>query len=222
MHAAALPVPSPANHHVSLPRLPSLITGALNRTSDWCWDRRLGVRTGGCRAVDFADAVRYQPLPYFAITRVLDRLELGSADVLVDVGSGKGRVVSVAARRTLRGVIGVEIDPGLHAEAEANLRRLRGVRAPVQLCRKDATTFDFAGVTAVCLCNPFGAATMATVLRRLEQSLRTHPRAVRIAYVNPVCTDQLIALPWLELVESWEMSTWSRIKTPVHFYRTRA
>jgi SAM-dependent methyltransferase len=223
MHAASFPRThaQPSNHHRSLPLLPSLFTAVVNRVSDFLQDRRLGIRTDGRIEIAYRDAQRYQALPYFAIERVLDRLELGPNDVLADLGSGKGRVVCTAAQRSLARVIGIEIDPALHAAAEDNVRRLRGARAPIRLELRDAATFDFADATAVCLCNPFGGGTMAATLNRLRESRRLYPRPVRIAYVNAACAHLLAAQPWLELVETWEMSTWSRIKTPVHFYRTR-
>lgn len=221
MHTAPFPHSIPTNRHLVLPRIPSLVTAVLNRASDQIWEMRLGIRTTGSREIGYRDAERYQPLPYHAIERVLDRLQLGPDDALVDVGSGKGRVVCAAAQRNLRVIVGIEVDSSLHEAAERNLRRLRGARTPVQLQRRDAAACDFADATAICLCNPFGRETMASVLQRLHESLRLYRRRVRLAYVNPVCTHQLAAQPWLELVETWEMAPWSRIKTPVHFYRTR-
>jgi predicted RNA methylase len=218
MHSAALT--APPNRHLALPRGPSLATAALNRASDWLWERRLGIRTAGCREVNFADAARYQPLPYFVIQRVLDRLALRQDDVLVDLGSGKGRVVCAAARHDLREVIGVEIVEELHTVAVENVRRLHGARTPVRLIAGSATDFDFRDVTVVCFFNPFGGETMHRVLDRFESSLRLKPRNVRIAYVNPVCTPDFAARSWLRFEEAWEMSIWSRIKTPVHFYHT--
>lgn len=221
MHVPSFPSACPTNHHLVLPRGPSLVTAALNRTSDWLWELRLGVRTGGRREIDYRDAARYQPVPYCAVERVLDRLALGPRDVFADIGSGKGRVVLAAARRPLREAIGVEIDADLHRIATENLRHLHGAHAPVRLEQRDAATFDFTEVTAICFFNPFGEATMAAVLRRLGESLRLYRRPVRIAYLNPVCTHQFFTQPWLELFETWEMSPWNRVKTPVHFYRTR-
>lgn len=221
MHTASFPVTVPTNRHIPLPRLPSLLTAALNRASDWRWETRLGICTTGCRAVAFRDAARYQPLPYYVIERVLDRLALDANDVFVDIGSGKGRVVCAAAQRPLQIAIGVEIDPALHAIAEENRRRLRGAKSPLRFEQRDAAHLDFSDATAICFFNPFGSETMAVVLRRLHESLRLYRRPVRIAYVNPVCTHQLAREPWLELTETWEMSPWSRVKTPVHFYRNR-
>jgi precorrin-6B methylase 2 len=208
------------NKHLRLPRFPSLCTGLMNRAHDFYWERRLGVSTSGRRPVHFADAQRYEAVPYHLNFKLFERVGLGPEDVVVDLGSGEGRAVCAAALRPLAEVIGVEIDRDLHAAAERNVRQLRGRRAPIRLICGSATDFDFAGVTVLFLFNPFGPATMTQVLERLRVSLETNPREVRIVYVNAVCSHLFEATPWIELYEQWKMSTWSRIKTPVHFLRT--
>jgi SAM-dependent methyltransferase len=207
-----------ANQHLAIPLYARAVTAALNRTSDWWWERRLALRTTGRREVAFRDAERYEPVPYYLLARVFARLALGPADVFVDVGSGKGRVVAFAARLPLREVIGVEIEPELHQAAQENLARLRGRQAPVRLLCRSATEFDFRGVTAIGLFNPFNGPTMVAMLEAVRRSLVAQPRLVRIAYINAVCADVFAAQPWLQLTGAWEMSTWSRIKTPVYFY----
>lgn len=215
---SALP---PTNRHLRQPWLARAATAALNRADDWWRERQLGIRTTGRLEVRHADAERYEPVPYHLLERMFAQLELGANDVFVDLGSGKGRVVCAAALRPLREAIGVELVPELHAEAEANASRLRGALAPMRLICASATEFDFTGVTAVALLNPFSGETMATVLRNLRGSLEREPRIVRIAYVNAVCAHLFAAQPWLTLVEAWEMRPWSRIKTPVYFYTAR-
>lgn len=217
--ASAAPAPLLAtNQHRRQPLLARVVTAACNRIDDWRMERRLGIRTTGRREVPHADAERYEPVPYRLLDRMFARLELGAADVFVDLGSGKGRVVCAAARLPVAKVIGVELVPALHFDAEENVGRLRGAQAPVELICGSATEFDFADVTALALLNPFSGETMASVLRNLRRSLEQQPRVVRIAYVNAVCAHLFAAQPWLKLVDAWEMRPWSRIKSPVYFY----
>ena len=220
--SSPLPGPVPAeNTFIELPRIPSACTALANRISDVWWEKRFNIVTAGRRDARHADAVHYEPLPYYAVFRVLDRLGLGPADVVVDIGSGMGRSVCVAASYPVRAVLGVEIEPELHAIAEGNVRRMRRRRAPIELQCRSATEFDYDRATALWIFNPFGAATMRTVLGRVEESLRRVPRALRIAYVNATCAHVFAAQPWLALDDQWRMSAWSRVKTPVQFYRTR-
>src|SRR5204862_4262197 len=104
----------------------------------------------------------------------------------------------------------------------ANAARMRGRRAPIQLHCQSATEFDFTHATVLCFFNPFGAATMAKVLARLRASWEKNPRSLRIAYINATCAHLFAAEPWLEVAECWDMSPWSRVETPVKFYRSRS
>ena len=46
-------------------------------------------------------------------------------EVLVDYGSGKGRVLVVAAELGIQRIVGIEFSPGLVAIAKCNLERYR-------------------------------------------------------------------------------------------------
>jgi hypothetical protein len=193
----------------------------LNRASDAFWERRFNIATAGRRDVDHPDAVHYEPLPYYAVFKIMQRLALGPNDVFVDVGSGMGRAVCVAASHAISRVLGVEIDPQLNVIASANAARMRHRHAPIHLRCQSATDFDFTEATALWIFNPFGAATMAKVIARIRASWEASPRPLRIAYINATCAHLFAAEPWLEIAERWEMSAWSRVKTPVRFYRAR-
>jgi hypothetical protein len=209
------------NTFIELPRIPSACTGLMNRVSDVFWERRFNLRTAGRRDVRFEDAVHYEPLPYYAMFKVLERLRLKRDDVFVDVGSGMGRAVCVAATHPVAASLGVEIEPELNAIAEDNARNMRGRRAEIRLRCESATDFNYDAATVLWIFNPFGAATMSKVLARVEASWRAHPRPLRIAYINATCAHVFAAQPWLQLEDAWPMSAWSRVKTPVQFYRTR-
>ena len=212
---------TPENNHLTLPKFPNFCTGLINRLGDRFWEKRLGIDTQGRRQIAYRDAHRYESVPYHVCFKIFDWLEAGPADVIVDVGSGKGRVLCTAALRPIRKAIGIEIDPELHAIAEANVRQIRLRRAPIHLFCQSATEYDFEGVTIVCFFNPFGGETMRRVLANLQKSIEADPREVRIVYLNATCAHLLIDQPWIELEEQWKMTTWSRVKSPVHFYRTK-
>jgi hypothetical protein len=56
----------------------------------------------------------------------------------------------------------------------------------VTIVRGDVVDFEFPrSPSLVYMYNPFGGDTLAAVLRRLEESVRDHPRDVVIAYVSP-------------------------------------
>lgn len=227
MPAVSTPTPSappartPPNYFIELPRIPSAYTGLVNRLSDRLWERRFNITTTGRREIDRPDAHRYESVPYYAIFKILDQLGLKPDDVVVDLGSGMGRPVFVAASYPIRKAIGVEIEPDLHVAALENAGRAKRLRAHVEFHCQSALDFDFREITVLLLFNPFGGSTFRAMLDRVHESLRNHPRTIRIAYINATCAHIIAEHPWIEVATWWEMSNWSRVKTPVHFYRAR-
>lgn len=197
-------------------------TGARNRLVDRAWELRLNVRTRGDLEVAETDAHAYDTTAYSSIFRILERLELGPDDVLVDVGCGKGRVLCCAARLPVRKVLGVDLDRRLCQAARANVERLRGRRAPVELLHSPAQDVDYAECTAFVLCNPFGPATLERWLDALGRSLRARPRGIRLAYVNPPSERLLFAVPGLSRYDRWDRAPWTGLKRDVSFWRTPA
>ena len=75
-----------------------------------------------------ADEHRVDHVPSFwkTLPRILPRNEVGPDDVLIDFGSGMGRVVVLAAKRyPFRRIIGVEISQQMHEIARRNVERNR-------------------------------------------------------------------------------------------------
>jgi hypothetical protein len=68
---------------------------------------------------------RYQASPTVEVTELLARLPTHDNFTFIDIGSGKGRVLLLAAEFPFRKIVGVEFSPELHATAQRNLTRLR-------------------------------------------------------------------------------------------------
>lgn len=211
---------SPEYRFTPAPALPRLCTSLLNRACDLVWEKRFGIVTTGGAPSPHADAHHYGYLSYYTYFAIFDRLELQPTDVVVDLGSGKGRPACIAASYPVRAVIGVEIDPPLSALGAANGARMRGRKAPLSFVCQSATDFNYDAVTVVTMFHPFGADTMREVIARWESSLERRPRRFIVVYGNPLLSPMLAARPWLRLYECWNPGPWSRVKFPVHFYRS--
>jgi hypothetical protein len=118
--------------------------------------------------------------------------------VFVDLGSGKGRALLLAAAFPFRKLIGVEFAHELHEIAQANVRNWRNPdrRNPeFHLYCMDATEFDFPLEPLVLfLYNPFGREVIARVAQRLMDSYAATPRPIYVLYINPFHLE-----PWLAL-----------------------
>lgn len=113
----------------------------------------------------------------------------------LDFGSGKGRVMLMAAMAGFRRVIGVELDPVLceitSQNFDVNPALFRRVQSVV--CNEDATKYTPpTDINVVFLYNPFGCDLVRAVILNLLQSFHASSRPIYIIYVNPICAHVLI------------------------------
>jgi hypothetical protein len=108
----------------------------------------------------------------------------------IDIGSGKGRALLMAADYPFRRILGVELLPELHRVAKENISKYKG---DSQLCFAidcllgDACEFAFPPEPIVLyLFNPLPESGLAIMIRNLQSSLREHPRPVFVLYHNPL------------------------------------
>jgi protein-L-isoaspartate O-methyltransferase len=88
--------------------------------------------------------------PMDVVERMLSLAKVGPDDVVYDLGSGDGRIVIAAAQKFGARGVGVEIDPRLVNEAEANARSA-GVQGRVKFILDDALKVDVSDATVVTL-----------------------------------------------------------------------
>lgn len=92
----------------------------------------------------------YVPTPQDVVERMLGLAQVTKDDVVVDLGSGDGRLVITAAKQYGAHGIGIDIDPARIAEGRANATRA-GVDALVEFRQEDALQADLSRATVVTL-----------------------------------------------------------------------
>lgn len=117
------------------------------------------------------DAFDYTATPATSIRHLIENSGIDIENsVFVDMGSGKGRCLLVAAEYPFRGVFGVEIGDDLHRIAEENIRSYRGRRRcnEIRSIHTDARNFRFADTPALIhFFNPFREAVMDRVVENI-------------------------------------------------------
>lgn len=187
-----------------LPAISTRLEVWLPDLSERRFDRRYGTETRSRRGRVVGDAPagsREAGKAYEATTPGALRLLVRSVTdrpgdwTFVDVGSGKGKALMLAAGLGFQEVIGVEHSPSMARQAEANVRAYRQHRgsAPrIRTIAADATTFGFPDSPLfIYLFNPFGESTLRAFAANLQRSLAEHPRPVALVYLNPVHHDVL-------------------------------
>jgi SAM-dependent methyltransferase len=94
--------------------------------------------------------IPYVPSPEFVVDRMLEMAEVTKDDLLLDLGSGDGRIVITAAQRYGARGRGVEIDPGLVAEARKNARE-QGVADLTEFVAQDMFVAKIADASVLTL-----------------------------------------------------------------------
>jgi len=84
----------------------------------------------------------YVPTPQAVVDRMLDIAQVKAGDVVIDLGSGDGRIMITAAQRHGAQGFGVEIDPRLVQRSNEEARRL-GIADRVKFLRQDLFSTDF-------------------------------------------------------------------------------
>jgi SAM-dependent methyltransferase len=166
---------------------------------DWWFDttRRVGT-TGKAGIPDASEVVgKIRDSHIYAPVRVANaRAALGDLPVedhgrytFVDVGSGKGRMLFVAAEYPFRKVVGVEYSVGLQEQAVANIRRWRRKWqrcSDIESVLADAASFKFPdGNLVLYLFNPFGPEVMKRMVENLERTMERDPRHVVVVMQWP-------------------------------------
>ena len=108
----------------------------------------------------------------------------------IDIGSGKGRALLMAADYPFRRILGIELLPELHGVAKENIANYKSDSqqcSAIDCLLGDACEFVFpAEPTVLYLFNPLPESGLTRMVRNLEHSLQEHPRPVFVLYHNPL------------------------------------
>lgn len=132
----------------------------------------------------------YQAANYYLLEKAFTFLrEEKSTGTLVDFGSGKGRIMVVAAAYGFEKIKGIEFAAALSVSAkknidsiqwkypETNFTILTENAVKYNVDKEDSIFFFF---------NPFDEKIVLEVVKNIMKSLRLYPRKVFVVYINPM------------------------------------
>jgi SAM-dependent methyltransferase len=191
---------------------PQKIKLLLRSMEDWWFDKTRSIQTSGYESIKqsqvvgaLGDSNMYGPVRVSNAHHAL--LDLPIADfrdyTFIDVGSGKGRVLFIAAEHPFRRVCGVEFAHHLHEESRANIQHYRHRRqrcTNIESIHANAAELDFPDENLVLyLFNPFGPEVMSRMLANLEQSIARCPRHVILLLLWPEQSDLVSRMQGMHL-----------------------
>ncbi len=182
---------------------------------DIAFDRTWGVSTCGRVAPERSDVVgpnwvhgaEYQGSNAPALDQALRELAIPYEQfTFLDLGSGKGRALLVAAQFPFRQVIGIEYSRPLVEIARANVAR---VPSSAMRCRAvavihaDAATYPVPdGPLLLYLFNPFARPVMRAVVDEVASAYARSPRRMIVVYATPVYAELWARLEFLTRIPS--------------------
>ena len=201
---------------------------------DYGFDQRLGVQTCGRlwrHELDWsgdnaAHAIEYEPTPSRVFARMVRSLGLDlTRFTFIDLGSGKGRNLLLAAQMGFARVEGIELSSQLHKVALKNISVTGAGNIEIVCHNIDAVDYQFPPAPFVIFAfHPFQEPVVSRVLCNLAESLNKYPREGYVLYLNPHHKDLLdrspqfmsVPRPLLTNLLDWAISPW-----PFAIYRTR-
>ena len=168
-----------AQHRCSVDQIPGVETHRL-----------VSLSALGTISENSKGAQPYQPISEPAFNAIVQLLPINPGElVFVDLGSGKGRALLLAAKAGFQRIVGVEFSEELHLAATQNMAAALGHWPNVdriQLILGDATVYEPPAMGVVLyLYNPFDASVMAPVIDKWCAALQKHSHALWVVYVNP-------------------------------------
>jgi SAM-dependent methyltransferase len=189
------------------------IRSYVRAVEEWWFDTTRHVRTAGDVALpnaanvvgEIRDSEMYVPVRVTNAHSALRDLPCGdfSEYTFIDMGSGKGRMLFVAAEYPFRKVVGVEFATELHEQARENIARYRHAKrrcGEIESVAADAAEYEFPEDNLVLyLFNPFGPEVMGRMLANLERSIERCPRHVIVMMLWPEHADLVADMRGIEV-----------------------
>ena len=150
------------------------------------WDKLLKIRTTG-RDDSRSDQYRYpyEPTPYSVLERLANRGYITKENILLDYGTGKGRVCFYLSYQTRCKSIGIEYDERIYVGAVENqMTAVSGKR--ITFIKESAEKYQVPiDVDRCYLFNPFSVEILQKVLKRILDSYYENPREIKLFFYYP-------------------------------------
>ncbi len=177
--------------------IPSLYRSLVAKVWDIYYDFKYNIETNTHVQLDNLDLSVEEKKHYYwyegtkglPLKKLFHRLDIAKDSVFVDIGSGKGRVLFIAADYGFKTIRGVELSSDLCAIAKENLIRFRrksGSKAKIEIINKDALNYNLTNEDVIFLYNPFDEHTLKRLVLKIKDVMTGRNKKLKIIYANDV------------------------------------
>ena len=179
-------------------------------------ERKYGIQTTGsdelrktkASGVDISHATVYMPASYLLLEEIFLNLPVDQRKHFLDIGSGKGRALCVAANNGFNKVTGIDFSMQLCVTAEQNLQHVKKLFPSLDfsIIKKDAAIFEIPkDADCIFFFNPFDQFIMSAVAKNILDSYKKNPRDIYIVYLNPLYKKELVQIGFKEIYHTIKM-----------------
>ena len=164
-------------------------------------EKKYGIQTTGAdelhaleeKGIDISHATIYMPASYDILETLFAEVKKYNLKHFLDIGSGKGRVMCIAAHNGFTKVTGIDFSKELceHATKNLEITKTKIPSLAYKIINNDAFYYDIPDdVDCIFLFNPFDETILAGVIENIDNSLEEFPRELFVIYVNPMHKEQ--------------------------------
>jgi SAM-dependent methyltransferase len=137
------------------------------------------------------EPVEYSMSDLVGLVKIFSKYKISENDAVIDIGCGKGAVISVLSRFKFGRIDGIEYSKELFQIAQKNIASLKIQNAIIY--NQNAADFSFyERYSYIYMYNPFGRSVIRCVIDKIERTLEVNNRDIYIVYGNPVYHDEII------------------------------
>ena len=154
--------------------------------NEYTWDKLLKIKTTG-RDDSGSDQYRYpyEPTPYRVLERLANSGLIGKKDVVLDYGSGKGRVDFFLSYQVKANTIGIEYDERIYQRSLDNQQSaVSKFRTEFVLAKAEEYEVP-SNVNRCYFFNPFSVELLRKVIAKIQNSYYERPREILLFFYYP-------------------------------------
>ena len=179
-------------------------------------EKKYGINTTGADelhkleklGIDISHATIYMPVSYTLLEEIFEQLPVTIRNHFLDIGSGKGRALCVAAHQGFKQVTGLDFSKSLCNAATENLTKTKEQVSSFsfKVINNDAFYFEIPDdVDCIFFFNPFDEIIMKRVTKNIQHSYNKKPRTLHIIYLNPLYKKEFTEIGFKEIFYTCRM-----------------
>jgi SAM-dependent methyltransferase len=143
----------------------------------------------------------YSVSPKKYLNKIFSSIDISDENVFLDIGCGKGYVLTFAAKYPFKEIEGFDISASLIQIAQKNISILNLINR-IKVFTSDALQYDnYEKFDHFFLFNPFPSDIMRPTIWKIIESIKKRPRKITVIYYNPTCHKDFIETGHFEVVK---------------------